>query len=70
MKIHLDIRDNIPPSIALKCVCDVVTEGRISNNGKSYCYASFFPTSVGQICVLTRPYRKSDCFMVYKEQNK
>ena len=66
MKIHLDIRDDIPPTIALECVRDVVADGRVSNNGKMYCYATQFYTSIGRIWVTTRRYRKSDCFLIQK----
>ena len=66
MKIHLDIRDDISPTIALECVREVVADGRVSNNGKMYCYATQFDTSTGRIWVITRRYRKSDCFLIKK----
>lgn len=66
MKIHLDIRDDIPPTIALECVKQVVEEGRISAQGKMYSYATAFDTYFGEIWVAAIPYRKSDCFIVYK----
>lgn len=66
MRIHLDIRDDIPPTIALECVRHVVAQGRMSNSGKSYCYATAFETSLGDVWVSTRQYRKSDCFLIYK----
>lgn len=66
MRIHLDIRDDISPTMALEAVKQVVAHGRVSNNGKMYCYATLFDTSEGKIVVSTREYRKSDCFMVYK----
>lgn len=55
MKIHIDIRD-------------VVAEGRVSNFGKEYCYATQFSTTIGPVWVTTRPYRKSDCFLVVKHK--
>ena len=67
-KIHIDIRDDIPPAIALSCVRDVVAEGRVSNFGKEYCYAAQFSTTIGLVWVTTRPYRKSDCFLVVKHK--
>lgn len=71
MKIHLDIRDDIPSTIALECVKQVVEQGRVSAQGKMYAYATIFSTtSLGEIVVEARPYRKSDCFIVYKNQNK
>ena len=66
MKIHIDVRDDIPPTIALNCVSKVVAGGKVSNNGKSYCYATSFDTSVGEVWVTTTQYRKSDCFVVRK----
>ena len=68
MKIHIDIRDNIPPNIALRCVTRVVEEGRVSAQGKMYAYATSFDTCLGEIWVSARPYRKSDCFLVYINQ--
>lgn len=67
MKIHLDIMHDISPTIALECVKQVIARGKISNNGKSYCYATIFNTSDGEVWVTTRQYRKSDCFLIYKK---
>ena len=66
MKIHLDIRHDISPTIALECVRQVIAQGKISNNGKSYSYATTFSTSEVEVWVATRPYRKSNCFLIYK----
>lgn len=66
MRIHIDIRHDISPTIALECVKQVIKQGKISASGKSYCYATTFGTSEGEIWVVIRPYRKSDCFLVYK----
>lgn len=49
MKIHLDIKHDISPTIALECVKQVIARGKISNNGKSYCYATIFNTSDGEV---------------------
>lgn len=66
MKIHLDIRNDISPTIALECVRQVIAQGKISNDGKSYSYATTFDTNEGEVWVHPRPYRKSDCFLIYK----
>lgn len=66
MKIHLDIRHDISPTIALECVKQVIIQGKVSASGKSYCYATTFDTSEGEVCVAVRPHRKSDCFLIYK----
>ena len=66
MKIHIDIRHNISPTIALECVKQVIAQGKISADGKSYCYATTFDTDEGEIWVAIRPYRKNNCFLIYK----
>ena len=66
MKIHIDIRHNISPTVALECVKQVISQGKISADGKSYCYATTFNTDEGEVWVAIRPYRKSDCFLIYK----
>lgn len=68
MKLQIDIRDGIDPVVALKYVQHVIESGRISNNGKSYCLLTEFKGSE-TIYVATRLYRKSDCFVVYKNIN-
>ena len=67
MKIHIDIRNDIPTSTALQLVKNVVDCGRISGDGKYYCYATNFDTHVGKVWVYSNPHRKSDCFIVEKE---
>lgn len=66
MRIHIDIRHDISPTIALECVRQVIMREMLSADRKSYCYATTFDTNEGEVWVATRPYRKSDCFLVYK----
>lgn len=68
MKIHLDIRHDISPTIALECVKQVIMQGKISASGKSYCYATTFDTNEGEVWVAVKPNRKTDSFLVYKNQ--
>lgn len=63
----IDIKDDIPYDIALTYLLKVIKAGRISNNGHSYCYSTIFKTSIGDIVVNTREYRKSDCFLIFKK---
>lgn len=69
MRIHIDIRNGISPTIALECVKKVIERGKVSGGGKSYCYATTFDTNEGEIWVHPREYRKSDCFLVYKNDD-
>jgi hypothetical protein len=69
MKIHIDIQDDTSPTLALECVRHVINDGRVSQgeHGKMYyCWATTFTTNEGELLVLTRQYRKSDCFIVRK----
>ena len=61
----IKIEDNIPDLVAISLVKAVIEQGKISNNGTSYCYL----TVLGNICVETQQYRKTPCFRVYKEEN-
>ena len=60
----IKIEDNIPDLVAISLVKEVIEQGKISNNGTSYCYLTVF----GNICVETQQYRKTPCFRVYKEK--
>lgn len=62
----IKIEDNISDLVAISLVREVIRQGKISNNGTSYCYLTVF----GNICVETQQYRKTPCFRVYKEENK
>lgn len=62
----IKIEDNISDIVAINLVKEVIEQGKISNNGTSYCYLTLFDN----ICVETRQYRKTPCFRVYKKGNK
>lgn len=62
MKIHLDIRNDISPTIALECVKQVIIQGKVSANGESYCYATAFDTNEGEVNKAFRPNSHRDCF--------
>ena len=70
MRITIDIKNELSPSIALECVKRVINQGRVSGNGKYFCYATLFDTADGEVCVVTNPNRKTDCFWVYKTFNE
>lgn len=59
------IEDNIDDLTAINLVKQVIEQGKISNNGNSYCYLTIFD----DIAVETRRYRKSPCFRVYKQKS-
>lgn len=69
MKIHIDIRDDISPTLAIECVRHTIANGRVSQGERGkmyYCWAMSFETNEGEVWVSTRQYRKSDCFVVHR----
>ena len=58
----IKIEDNIDDLTAVSLVKQVIEQGKISNNGNSYCYLTTF----GDICVETRQYRKSPYMKFYE----
>ena len=62
LTMTIKIEDGIDDLTAISLVKKVIEQGKISNNGNSYCYLTLF----GSICVETRQYRKSTCFRVHK----
>ena len=60
----IKIEDNIDDLTAINLVKQVIEQGKISNNGNSYCYLTIFD----DIAVETRQHRKSPCFRVYKNK--
>lgn len=62
--IHKD--DSISDFMALEYVQYVICSGRISSNGKSYCYATQFVDDI----IVYADKKKSDIFYVTKLPNK
>ena len=60
------IDKEVAEKLSKEVVSYIIEQGKISNNGTSYCYLTVF----GNICVETQQYRKTPCFRVYKEENK
>ena len=65
MKIHIQVKNDIDPALALSRIKQVIEQGKISNDGKNYCCITEW---TDDIVVYTRENRKSDCFMVYKKE--
>ena len=59
----IKIEDKIPDIVAISLVKQVIEQGKISDNGNSYCSLNLF----GDVIVETIQYRKSPCFRVYKK---
>lgn len=60
----IKIEYGIDDLTAISLVKKVIEQGKISDDGNSYCYLTLFDN----IVVETRQYRKSPCFRVCKKQ--
>lgn len=71
MKLNKEIRIKSEPDISdevlTQLVWSVVVQGKISNDGKSYCYATLFDVDGRQYMVESNDKRKSQIFYVYKK---
>lgn len=65
-KFYIDIEEDIELEDALRRVVHVVSQGKISENGKGEKYYCWLTTWNDGICVSVRNYRKSNCFKVWK----
>ena len=72
-KVIIHNHAGIPDSEALRMVCLVIDGGRVSNEGRSYCYVTIFESrSYGRISVSTKTRRladgePSDSFFVWND---
>ena len=64
--MKIEIRDNIPDDIAIELVGIVIRQGRISQKGKCYCWATKITYQDEEYTVYVRDNRKTDCFVVTK----
>jgi len=66
-RIIIDNRSDLSDEKVLALVGNVIREGRISNNGKQYCYLTVFSLFGGKYQVLTNLNKSSDRFVIRKE---
>lgn len=63
--------DNISAVDAVTSALAVIRDGRVSNNGKQYCYVTSFPRKTGDIIVTSQRTRVgTDQFHIYKGEPK
>ena len=71
MKLNKEIRIKSEPDISddmlLHLVSSAVSQGKISNGGKSYCYATLFEVNAQKYMVEANDKGKSQMFYVYKK---
>ena len=65
-RINVNIFDDIPDEVAVALVARVVSEGRVSDAGKQYCYVTCSPEALVVCAGITRA--GNDTFHVYQER--
>lgn len=66
-KIIIDNRSDLDIHVCLNVVQSVINMGRISNDGKQYCYCSSFKYDGNDYMVSTDLNKKSDRFVIQNQ---
>ena len=66
-EIRIKYDDEISDELASRLVLSVIHQGKISNEGKSYCYATLFEVNAQKYMVEANDKGKSQMFYVYKK---
>ena len=66
-EIRIKYDDEISDELALRLVLSVIHEGKISNEGKSYCFVTVFNVSGAEYKVVANDKTKSTMFYITKE---
>jgi hypothetical protein len=71
-RINIQVRDDVDPAIAVARVAEAMRGGRVSGDGKYYCWVTTFTD--GTVVYTRGPSAKvvetSDSFIVYKEKHE
>ena len=67
-EIRIKSEEDISDDMMLSLVSAVVAQGKMSNEGKSYCYATLFEVGGQQYMVESNDKGKSQMFYVYKKK--
>jgi len=68
-RIIIDIEPAVTTSMAVEMVRAVITQGRMSENGQSYCYVTTFNVNGFEYIVECKRCAKSDKFLVSLANN-
>lgn len=68
-RITIDIEPVVTTSMAVEMVRAVISQGRISDKGRSYCYATTFNVNGFEYVVECKKCAKSDKFLVSLANN-
>lgn len=65
-KLILDNKTDLPMIVFLKIAMEVIQRGRISNDGKEYCYLTSFDINNEEYHVVSDLNKRSDKLTLYK----
>ena len=68
-KLIIDNKTELTDLEAVRLVESVITQGRISNDGKQYCYGTTFTYKQKSFVVWTDKNKKSDRFVILNDKN-
>ena len=66
-EIRIKYDDNVSDELASQLVWSVINQGKISNEGKSYCYATVFKVDGTEYQVVVNNKTKSTMFYINKK---
>lgn len=66
-EIRIKYEEGISDHLAIQLVESVIRQGKISNEGKSYCFATSFTVNCDKYMVVANDKTKSTMFYVTKE---
>ena len=66
-EIRIKYEDGISDHLAIQLVESVIRQGKISNEGKSYCFATSFNVNGFEYMVVANDKTKSEMFYITKE---
>lgn len=69
-EIRIKYDDDISDEIVLQLVWSVINQGKISNEGKSYCYVTVFQVNGMRYDVVANDKTKSTMFYVRRDKNE
>ena len=66
-EIRIKYKEGISDHLAIQLVESVIRQGKISNEGKNYCFATSFNVNGSEYMVVANDKTKSEMFYITKE---
>ena len=69
-EIRIKYDDNVSDELASRLIWSVINQGKISNEGKNYCFVTVFNVNEAKYRVVANDKTKSTMFYITKEESK